>query len=194
MGGPDMAPHTPQRSSRPGGAGALLDTRVDADYFPATLGARERWLTIVAVVFGVVVLSVAGIACAVKTGDPRWMFLSLPFMLMIYVMGRFAPIGYRLAPDGVRIERRARSTVIAYRRIRGLDRQPRSVAGLSMLGSQGVFGRFGTFWNMRLGFYRLYVTNRDAVVWLATDDGWVGLSPDRPDEFAEKLRARMVNP
>jgi len=25
MGGPDMAPQTPQRSSRPGGAGALLD-------------------------------------------------------------------------------------------------------------------------------------------------------------------------
>ena len=147
-----------------------------------------------AVVFGVVVLSVAGIAGTVKTGDARWLFLSLPFMLMIYVMGRLAPTGYRLAPDGVRVERRARSTVIPYRRIRSVDREPRSVAGLSMFGSQGVFGRFGTFWNMRLGFYRLYVTNRDAVVWLATDDGWVGLSPDRPDEFAEKLRARMVSP
>jgi hypothetical protein len=27
MGGPDMAPHTPQRSEHPGGAGALLDLR-----------------------------------------------------------------------------------------------------------------------------------------------------------------------
>ena len=143
-----------------------------------------------AVVFGVIVLSVAGIAGAVKTGDLRWMFLSLPFMLMIYAMGRFAPSGYRLAPDGVRVERRARSTVIAYRRIRGVDREPRSVAGLSMFGSQGVFGRFGTFWNMRLGFYRLYVTNRNAVVWLATEDGWVGLSPDRPEEFVRRLEAR----
>ena len=124
-----------------------------------------------------------------KTGDARWLFLSLPFMLMIFVMGRFAPTGYRLAPDGVRVERRARSTVIPYRRIRAVDRQPRSVAGLSMFGSQGVFGRFGTFWNMRLGFYRLYVTNRAAVVWLATDDGWVGLSPDRPEEFVRRLEA-----
>ena len=162
------------------------------DYFPATLGARERWATIVAVVFGVVVLSVAGIACAVKTGDPRWMFLSLPFMLMIYVMGRFAPTGYRLAPDGVRVERRARSTVIPYRHIRGVDRVPRSVAGLSMFGSQGVFGRFGTFWNMRLGFYRLYLTNRDAVVWLATENGWVGLSPDHPGEFMARLEAHRA--
>ena len=172
MGGPDMAPYAPH------------------DYFPATLGVRERWSTIVAVVLGVVVLFVVGIGWAVKTGDARWMFLSLPFMLMIYVMGRLAPTGYRLGPDGVRVERRARSTVIPYHRIRGIDREPRSVAGLSMFGSQGVFGRFGTFWNMRLGFYRLYVTDRDAVVWLATDDGWVGLSPDRPDEFVTRLHAR----
>jgi hypothetical protein len=141
-------------------------------------------------VFGVVVLSVVGITCAVKTGDVRWMFLSLPFMLMIFAMGRFAPSGYRLAPDGVRVERRARSTLIPYRRIRGVDREPRPVVGLSVFGSRGVFGRFGTFWNMRLGFYRLYATNRDAVVWLATDDGWVGLSPDRPDEFVRRLEAR----
>ena len=153
---------------------------------------RERWSTIVAVVFGVVVLSVVAIVGAVKTGDVRWLFLSLPFMLMLFVIGRFAPTGYRLAPDGVRVERRIRSVVIPYRRIRGVDRTPRSLAGLSMFGSQGVFGRFGTFWNMRLGFYRLYLTNRNAVVWLATDNGWVGLSPDRPEEFVTRLDARRT--
>jgi hypothetical protein len=54
-----------------------------------------------------------------------------------------------------------------------------------------VFGRFGRFWSMRLGFFRLFLTNRDTVVWLLTEDGWVGLSPDRPDEFAAGLRARL---
>ena len=188
-----MAPHTPHARhapAQPGRSSIFAGVPLDPDYFPATLGARERWSTIVAVVFGVIVLSVAGIAGAVKTGDPRWMFLSPPFILMIYAMGRFAPTGYRLASDGVRVERRIRSTVIPYRRIRGVDRVPRSVAGLSMFGSQGVFGRFGTFWNMRLGVYRLYVTNRHAVVWLATDHGWIGLSPDRPDEFVRRLEAR----
>ena len=58
-----------------------------------------------------------------------------------------------------------------------------------MFGSQGVFGRFGTFWNFRLGVYRLYLTNRDAVIWLATETGWVGLSPDRPEEFLTQLQA-----
>jgi hypothetical protein len=172
MGGPDTALHA------------------DPDYFPATLGVRERWSTISAVVFSVIVLSVAGIAGVMETGDVRWMFLSLPFMLIIFVLGRLAPRGYRLAPDGIRIERRVGSAVIPYRRIRDVDRQPRPLVGLSIFATRGVFGRFGTFWNPRLGFYRLYVTDRDAVVWLATDRGWVGLSPDRPDEFVRRLEAR----
>ena len=110
-------------------------------------------------------------------------------MLMVFVIGRYAPTGYRLAPDGLRVERRAGALVIPYRRIREVDRVWRPVVGMSMFGSQGVFGRFGTFWNMRLGFYRLYLTNREAVVWLATDQGWVGHSPDRPDEFVTRLQA-----
>ena len=136
------------------------------------------------------VLSVFGIVWALKTGDPRWIFLSFPFMLMVFVMGRFAPTGYRLAPDGIRVERRTGGVLIAYRRIRAVDRVSRSVAGMSLFGSQGIFGRFGTFWNMRLGFYRLYLTNRAGVVWLATDNGWVALSPDRPDEFVKRLQAQ----
>lgn len=160
-----------------------------ADYFPATLGVRERWSTIAAVVLSVGVATVFGILWTVRLGDPRYVFLGLPFMLMVFVMGRFAPTGYRLTADGVRVERRLGAATIPYRRIRSVDRQARSVAGLSMFGSQGVFGRFGSFWNMRLGFYRLYLTNRDTIVWLGTDTGWVGLSPDRPDEFVERLLA-----
>lgn len=130
---------------------------------------------------------VAGVAFAVGKGDVRWLFLSLPFLLMVFVMGRFAPTGYRLAADGIRVERRIGTVVIPYRRIKTVDRMARQVAGMSLFGSQGVFGRFGTFWNFRLGFYRLYLTNRD-VVWLATENGWIGLSPDRPDEFVARLQ------
>jgi PH (Pleckstrin Homology) domain-containing protein len=140
------------------------------------------------------VLTVAGLVCAIQRGDPRWMFLSLPFTLAVFVMGRYGPVGYRLAVDGVRVERRAGPVTIPYRRIRGVDRQPRPIAGMSIFGSQGVFGRFGRFWNMRLGLYRLFLTNRTTIVWLATDDGWLGLSPDRPDEFVAGLRARLASP
>jgi hypothetical protein len=144
------------------------------------------------VVVAVIGLSVFGVVWAVKTGDPRWIFVSLPFTLMIFVLARYAPTGYRLGPDGIRVERRGGPAVIDYRRIRAVDRESRAVVGMSMFGSQGLFGRFGTFWNMRLGFYRLYLTNRDTIVWLATDAGWIGVSPDRPDEFVARLESRLT--
>ncbi|MBI2219044.1 MAG: hypothetical protein HYU51_17295 [Candidatus Rokubacteria bacterium] len=137
-------------------------------------------------------MTVLGIAMTVTSGRPEWLFVSLPFALVLFVLGRLAPTGYRLAPDGIHVERRAGDKVIPYRAIRSVDRAPRPVGGISAFGSQGVFGRFGWFWGPRLGLYRLYLTNTDGVVWLATENGWVALSPDRPDEFVERLRARLA--
>jgi hypothetical protein len=140
----------------------------------------------------VVILFVVGLVFAVKSGDPRWMFLSLPFTLLLLVIGRFAPTGYRLGDDGVHVLRRIGPKVIPYRTIRGVDREQRPVSGLSMMASKGVFGRFGRFWNSGLGFYRLYITNTDTLVWLDTEGGWVALSPDRPDDFVARLRAALA--
>jgi len=137
------------------------------------------------------VTSALGVILTVRTGDPRWLFLGLPFSLILFVLGRLAPTAYRLAPDGVHVERRAGDKVFPYGVIREADRQERPVGGLSVAASKGVFGRFGRFWNLRLGFYRLYLSNTRGVVWLHTDDGLVGLSPDRPDEFLARLRGRL---
>jgi hypothetical protein len=139
----------------------------------------------------VVGLSALGIVMTVKTGEPRWMFVPLPFALMLFAAGHFAPNGYRLGPDGVHVERRAGARVIPYRSIRSVDREPRRLQGMSVTASKGIFGRFGRFWNSSVGFYTLYLTNGDNVVWLATDRGLIGLSPDRPDEFVERLGRRL---
>jgi hypothetical protein len=159
--------------------------------FPATLGAAERWTSLAAVVVGIGGTTVLGIVVAAKTGEPRWVFLSLPLTVMLWVMARLRPLEYRLAADGVHVVRRTRPVVIPYRAIRGVDRERRPIKGLSVTASNGLFGRFGRFWNARLGFYRLYLTDSGAVVWLETSDGWVGLSPDRPDEFVARLRPRL---
>ena len=135
--------------------------------------------------------SILGVAFAVKTGNPRWMFLSLPFAVILFVIGRYAPQGYRLAADGVHVERRAGPRVIPYRTIRSADRVARPLAGVSVTASKGLFGRFGRFWNSTLGSYRLFLTNRDTVVWLQTTTGLIGISPDRPDEFVALLRTRI---
>ena len=145
-----------------------------------------------AVVLGVVVCSVVGLVFTVKHGDPRWLFFSVPFVLVLFVTGRYAPTGFRLAADGVHVERRAGAKVIPYRTIRAADDAPRSAAGLSVIGSRGVFGRFGRFWNGSLGHYRLFLTNGHGIVWLDTVHGWVGVSPDHPQQFLEELRARLA--
>jgi len=161
------------------------------DHFPATLGNAERWSTLAAVAVGVVGMFVLGVVFTAWTRDFRWLLLNLPFALMLWVLGRYAPSSYRLAGDGVHVVRRAGPCVIPYGTIRAVDRVPRSINGISVTGSKGVFGRFGRFWNTRLGLYRLYLTNRDSIVWLATTDGLVALSPDRPDEFIARLQTRI---
>jgi len=137
------------------------------------------------------VLTGLGIAFAVKSGDPRWIFLGLPFTLLLFVAGRFAPGAYRLEHDGVHVERRAGDAVIPYGEILDVDREPRRISGLTMLGSKGAFGRFGRFWSPALGSYRLWLSNTDGVVWLRTTRGLVGLSPERPDEFVDRLSRRL---
>jgi hypothetical protein len=137
---------------------------------------------------------VLGIVMTIRSHDLSWLVLSLPFLFMLLIASRYAPTGYRLAVDGVHVERKAGEKVIAYRDIRAVDRMRRPVNGLSFGGSNGLFGRFGQFWNPRIGFYRLFLSNTDSVVWITTTRGLVGVSPDRPDEFVERLAARVQGP
>jgi hypothetical protein len=143
-------------------------------------------------VLGIGGSAILGVVLTAKSGDLRWLFVSLPLAFFLLLMGRFAPLGYRLASDGVHIDRKAGTRVVLYGAIRGVDREARPLKGLSLFGSNGVFGRFGHFWNPRLGFYRLHVTNANDVVWLATDRGWIGLSPSPAAEFVERLRSRLA--
>ncbi len=143
--------------------------------------------------FSTVAATGLGIVFTVKSGDLRWIFLGLPFTIVLFAAGRVAPNAYRLGADGVHVERRAGPKVIPYRAIRGVDRESRPTGGLSLLGSKGLFGRFGRFWNPTLGFHQLWLSNTDAVVWLQTTGGWMALSPDRPDEFVERLRTRLTH-
>jgi hypothetical protein len=126
-----------------------------------------------------------------RSGDPAWLLVSLPFTLGLWWFSRLAPTGYALGADGVQVHRRIGPLVIPYRTIRACDDAPRSLSGLTLFGSRGLFGHFGRFWSPRLGNFRLYLTNRRDVVWLSTDTGWVAVSPDRPQEFLERLRRRL---
>ncbi|HYS18372.1 MAG TPA: hypothetical protein VET45_15720 [Candidatus Binatia bacterium] len=96
---------------------------------------------------GIAGMTVLGVVLTARSGDLRWLFLGLPLTLVLLLVARFAPIGYRLTGEGLRIERKAGPRIIAYRRIRGVDAEARPMSGFTVTGSKGVFGRFGLFWN-----------------------------------------------
>jgi hypothetical protein len=148
--------------------------------------------TIAAIVLGIGGMTVLGVVLTARSGDLRWLFLGLPVAILLLLVARWAPTGYRLGADGLQIGRKAGPRTIAYRQMRGVDAHPRPLRGFTVSGSNGVFGRFGLFWNRHLGFYRLYLSGTHAVVWLSTDRGFVGLSPDRPADFVERLQRRLA--
>jgi hypothetical protein len=50
---------------------------------------------------------------------------------------------------------------------------------------------FHDVWRPGLGAHRLFLTRRGNLVWVQTEKGWLALSPDEPDAFVERLRARL---
>ena len=126
------------------------------------------------------------------SGDPSLLILPLPFLLGLWVVQGLAPAGFSLEADGVRIERRWLSRLIPYRRIRAVDREPRSVGGFGGVGLNALFGSQGPRWNPRAGWHYLAITNTTDLVYLHTAGGLVVLSPSRPDEFAARLRDRLA--
>jgi len=126
------------------------------------------------------------------SGDPSLLILPLPFLLGLWVIQGFAPAGFTLEVDGVRIERRWLSRLIPYALIGSVDREPRPIGGFGAVGLNVLFGSQGPRWNRRTGWHYLAITNTTDLVSLQTRGGPVVLSPSRPDEFAARLRDRLA--
>ncbi|HET8577410.1 MAG TPA: PH domain-containing protein [Methylomirabilota bacterium] len=134
-------------------------------------------------------LSVAMVA---SSGDLGLLILPLPFLLGLWLLQGFAPAGFTLEEDGIRIERRWLSRLLPYATIRAVDREPRSLGGVGAVGLNGLFGSQGPRWNPRTGWHYLAITNTADLVYLHTTGGLVVLSPSRPDEFAARLGRRLA--
>jgi hypothetical protein len=160
--------------------------------FPARLGPRQRviagWLGI-GLGFGLpFVLSVVLVA---TSGDPSLLILPLPFLGALWLLQGLAPSAFTLEEAGLRLERHWLSRLLPYADILGCDRERRPIGGLLALGVNGLFGSHGWRWNRRTGWHYLAITNTSDLVYLHTTAGLVVISPSRPDEFVERLRARL---
>jgi hypothetical protein len=132
------------------------------------------------------------VALVATSGDPSFLILPLPVLGGLWVAQGLAPAGVSLEPDGLRLERRWLARSLPYSAIQGCDRTPRRIGGVGAIGVNALFGSHGWRWNPRSGWHYLAITNTRNLVYLHTSAGLVVISPNDPDEFVVRLRARLA--
>ena len=145
-----------------------------------------------------VALTVVGLAIIGGAGL-LFVLLPVPFLalrlgvpaaclVIILLTYRYSPCGYSVGPEGIRIHQGLGSTLLPLTSLRAVRRAgPGELCGLRTFGSGGLFGYFGWFWNRRFGHHLIYARSRHNLVLLEAGRVYL-LSPDRPEEFIQRLR------
>jgi hypothetical protein len=162
-------------------------------FFPAVLGPRQRWIAgVLGLGLGFGVPFLLSVVLVATSGDPALLIFPLPFLGALWFAQGLAPSGYRLEPDGLRLERRWLARFLPYGIILGADREQRAVGGIGAIGLNGLFGAHGWRWNPRTGWHYLAITDTSALVYLRTRSGLVVVSPSEPDRFAAAIAERIA--
>jgi hypothetical protein len=148
-----------------------------------------------ATTWGVVILlaftAAAMLGLAAWTGGPAvtaWIAAILVPVLAgsLWLARALAPRGFTVGARAIRVERTLGEVIIPLDRLRSIARFPGPLPGLvQLLGSGGVFGYYGSFWNRSLGAFLLHATRRADLVLLDTDRERFLLSPDPAGPFVE---------
>ena len=147
-----------------------------------------------------IVLALSGAAAVLlwlglRDGDPGAAIVTTvaaAFLGAVVLVSRaFAPVGYALEGDAVKVLRRVRPLVIPLAQVRAAGPIGPVLRGaLRMGGSGGLYGWFGRYWSRRLGEFRLQATRLDRLVQLDTPAARFVLSPDPADRFLDEVLAR----
>ena len=111
---------------------------------------------------------------------------------LVIAVRAFAPTGYEVDHDGVRICRsRWRDVFIPIGEIAGV-RPIELHRVIRVMGVGGMFGSWGRFTSRQLPSFRGYVTRRSHLVCLDLSDGdHVVVSPDDPDRFIAAVKREL---
>jgi hypothetical protein len=160
--------------------------------FPASLGARERFLTYaVGYGVGIGVPLILGICFAIGFRQPLLLLFPVPFMLAFGAPYFFRPTGCAVNSSEIAVIRAIGRKCIPLEAVRQLFSPATSPPGFSigLARVEGIHGTFGSYWNKTWGRYRVFVTNHLNTVELRLEDGSrVILSPDDPHAFIAAVR------
>jgi len=129
-----------------------------------------------------------------------WMAAGLAMFLwavFLFIWGFYRPRRFEVGPDGLTIHWPWRRRFIPAALVLNVQRVSRAHLGwmIRTFGAGGLFGGFGQFYSRRLGHLAVYVSShRDLVLVDLARARSLLISPDRPDEFVEAVRAAIEPP
>lgn len=104
----------------------------------------------------------------------------------------YSPRAYRIEKSAVVIERPIGDVSIPFTSVRSVTPMDECIGGSwKTLGNSGLFGIYGTFYNKKLGHFRMYAQRTSAAVILHTDREPIVVTPDDRERFIRELTAHQ---
>ena len=123
---------------------------------------------------------------------PLWFFVVFALAALVagYFGRKLAPRGFEVNDSEVVVDRAmspVRIPLSSVTELRSLGDDELGRPKL-LLGASGFYAHYGSFWNSKLGRFRLYSCRLSDLVLVRTENGLYVLGPDSPGEFLSDLR------
>lgn len=160
-----------------------------ATSYPAPWGVSLK-----AISGGITVLLIGIAVIGLFTGPKSnwiWMLSMVVIPLgILAVTALFTVRGYALTPDTLFVKRLIWNTEIPLQGLQAIEADSNAMEGsLKTMGNGGLFSFSGSFRNKRLGSYRALATDTRRCVVLKFDQKVIVITPDKPKDFVDQVKA-----
>ena len=167
--------------------------------FPASWDKSVRTITVSVWILLVAVHLLVAYAAFSEPSLQDWerlVLVSIPLIISVGVLGGaylFAPRGFSLTGEGVRVERLVGSFTIPYLEIAEAKLlEELTWKGLRLFGVGGFYGFYGLYYSSGIGKFWAYTGRRSKLILLELKDGRkLVLGPEPPEAFLEALKRRV---
>lgn len=166
----------------------------DAEFAPAPIGTRVRFVTLLSAVAAFAMTVAAPLFMQRERHPPPWpVYLAIgiaPAVLaVIWFTARIRR--YRLVGEELQIQLPLRTVRFPLEGLKDVVPDREALRGARKIaGNDGLGAVSGRFRSKRLGGFRAYVTDGERAVVLRWPDRCVVISPDQPSWFVETMRKR----
>ena len=153
------------------------------------------WGITLKVITVLLILILVGIALIGILSGPRqnigWILGMIVLPLVFLITTAFFTIrGYILTPQTLFVKRLGWKSKLDLTNLTSAEADPKAMSkSIRTCGNGGLFCFAGAFYNRKLGSYRAFATDPKRAVVLKFTNRTIVVTPDKPDEFVEKIRA-----